>query len=192
MHQQRRCSVGGLHLRPQWSHPHQARPLPRLQHSPRAVRSRGRDRKEEAGIRLPEAEKAEFELLSDLQQPSRIGTSITRDTTPNLVFAHLLDDRPIRSKLPPTRKQKLTNWNTFRQQEIAPTIKDLEEWTRSLVDATERASTEIETDDMTSPMDPKLAHLIEVRQSLQHQWKRMRHSRTLQKRIAHLGREIEK
>ncbi|KAL3199996.1 hypothetical protein MRX96_013388 [Rhipicephalus microplus] len=99
------------------------------------------------------AEEAEFELLSDPQQPSRIGTSITRDTTLHLVFAHLPDDRPvswrnaghnlgsdhfiieveiplkIRSKLPPTRIHKLTDCNAFRQQEIAPTIKDLEEWT---------------------------------------------------------------
>ncbi|KAL3203961.1 hypothetical protein MRX96_041587 [Rhipicephalus microplus] len=166
-----------------------------LRHSPRAVHSRGRDQKEDTGIRLPEAEEAEFELLSDPQQPSRIGTSITRDTTPDHVFAHLPDDRPvswrntghnlgshhyiieveiplkIRSKLPPTRKHKLTDWNAFRQQEIAPTIKDLEEWTRSLVDTAERASTEIETDDTTSPMDPKLAHLIEARQSLQRRWK---------------------
>ncbi|KAL3225019.1 hypothetical protein MRX96_049386 [Rhipicephalus microplus] len=77
-------------------------------------------------------------------------------------------------------------------QDIAPTIEDLEEWTRSLVDAAECASTEIETDDTTSPMDTMLAHLIEARQSLQRRWKRMRHSRTLRKRIAHLGREIEK
>ncbi|KAL3214986.1 hypothetical protein MRX96_034355 [Rhipicephalus microplus] len=96
-------------------------------------------------------EEAESKLLSDPQQPSRIGTSITRDTTPDLVFAHLPDDRPvswrnkkhnlgsdhyiieveiplkIRSKLPPTRKHKLTDWNAFRQQEIVPTIEDLEE-----------------------------------------------------------------
>lgn len=98
----------------------------------------------------------------------------------------------IRSKLPSTRKHKLTDWNAFRQQDIAPTIEDLEEWTRSLVDAAECASTEIETDDTTSPMDTKLAHLIEARQSLERRWKRMRHSRTLRKRIAHLGREIEK
>ncbi|KAL3181096.1 hypothetical protein MRX96_037150 [Rhipicephalus microplus] len=54
----------------------------------------------------------------------------------------------------------LTDWNAFRQQEIAPTIEDLEEWMRSLVDATERESTEIETDDTTSFTDPKLAYLI--------------------------------
>ncbi|KAL3211078.1 hypothetical protein MRX96_036651 [Rhipicephalus microplus] len=61
----------------------------------------------------------------------------------------------IRSKLPSTRKHKLTDWNAFRQQDIVPTIEDLEEWTRSLVDAAECASTEIETDDTTSPMDTK-------------------------------------
>ncbi|KAH8033697.1 hypothetical protein HPB51_015477 [Rhipicephalus microplus] len=44
---------------------------------------------------------------------------------------------------------------------------------------------------MTSPMDPKLAHLIEPHPSLQRRWKRMRDNRTLRKRIAHLGRESE-
>ncbi|KAH8030503.1 hypothetical protein HPB51_007523 [Rhipicephalus microplus] len=53
LHQQRRCGAGGVRLRPQGSHPHQAQPLPRLRHSPRAVCSRSRDRKEEAGIRFP-------------------------------------------------------------------------------------------------------------------------------------------
>lgn len=165
---------------------------------------------------LDEAEEAEFELLSDPQRPSRIGTSATRDTTPDLAFVHLPDDRPVgwrntglnlgsdhyiievelplrvRSKQAPTRKHKLTDWNAFRRQEIAPTIEDLEKWTRSLVDAVARVSTEVETDESIPTMDPRLAHLIEARQSLQRRWKRMRHNRTLRKRIAHLGREIEK
>ncbi|KAL3202900.1 hypothetical protein MRX96_053313 [Rhipicephalus microplus] len=41
------------------------------------------------------AKEAEFELLSDPQQPLRIGTLITRDTIPDLVSAHLPDDRPV-------------------------------------------------------------------------------------------------
>ncbi|KAH7945709.1 hypothetical protein HPB49_014387 [Dermacentor silvarum] len=77
-----------------------------------------------------------------------------------------------------------------RKAEIAPTIEDLEKWTRSLVDAVARVSTEVETDESIPTMDPRLAHLIEARQSLQRRWKRMRHNRTLRKRIAHLGREI--
>ncbi|KAH8033696.1 hypothetical protein HPB51_015476 [Rhipicephalus microplus] len=60
---------------------------------------------------LEEAEEVEFELLSDPQQPSRIGPSITRDTTSDLVFADLLDDRPV-------------SWRN--QQEITHTIEDLE------------------------------------------------------------------
>ncbi|KAH7953615.1 hypothetical protein HPB49_010600 [Dermacentor silvarum] len=79
-----------------------------------------------------------------------------------------------------------------RKAEIAPTIEDLEKWTRSLVDAVARVSTEVETEESIPTMDPRLAHLIEARQSLQRRWKRMRHNRTLRKRIAHLGREIEK
>lgn len=61
-----------------------------------------------------------------------------------------------------------------------------------MVEASKQVTKEIETDEQIHVMDPKLAHMIEARGSLQRRWKRHRHLRSLRKRIAHLGREIEK
>ncbi|KAH8009892.1 hypothetical protein HPB51_021690 [Rhipicephalus microplus] len=41
-------------------------------------------------------------------------------------------------------------------------------------------------------MDPRLAHLLKARRSLQNRWRRQRHNRKLRKKIAELGREIER
>lgn len=165
---------------------------------------------------LEEAEEAGFTLLSDPRQPSRIGTSTVRDTTPDLIFTHFQDNRPttwrntglnlgsdhciLKIKVAlrysksttSTRRHRLTDWNAFRQQEIAPTIDDLEGWTRNLINAAERTSMVVEADEAIPTMDPRLAHMIEARQALQRRWKRMRHNRNLRKRIAQLGRDIEK
>ncbi|KAL3217951.1 hypothetical protein MRX96_031870 [Rhipicephalus microplus] len=41
-------------------------------------------------------------------------------------------------------------------------------------------------------MDPRLAHFLEARRSLQKRWRRQRHNRKLRKKIPELGREIER
>lgn len=164
---------------------------------------------------LEESDAAGFNLLTDASQPSRLGTSTARDTTPDLVFAHLPDGRSVTWKNTglnlgsdhyiievslelrgshvnaPSRKHKLTDWHAFRKQNVRTTIDDIEEWTRDITAAVENASTEIDTSDSIPTMDPHLAHMIEARQSLQRRWKRNRTNRNLRKRIARLGREIE-
>ncbi|XP_077528407.1 uncharacterized protein LOC144140095 [Haemaphysalis longicornis] len=165
---------------------------------------------------LEEAEAAEFELISDPQQPSRIGTSTARDTTPDLAFVYLPEARDVRwrntglnlgsdhqiieMEIPlrvnageePKRKHKITDWEAFRRQETPAVIDDIGKWTEGLASAVERVSTEIEIDESIPNMDSRLAHLMEARQSLQRRWKQRRHSRALRKKIAQLGREIER
>lgn len=165
---------------------------------------------------LEEAEAAEFELISDPQQPSRIGTSTARDTTPDLAFVYLPEARDVRWRntglnlgsdhqiieveIPlrvnageePKRKHKITDWEAFRRQETPAVIDDIGKWTEGLASAVERVSTEIEIDESIPNMDSRLAHLMEARQSLQRRWKQRRHSRALRKKIAQLGREIER
>ncbi|KAL3189092.1 hypothetical protein MRX96_003232 [Rhipicephalus microplus] len=41
-------------------------------------------------------------------------------------------------------------------------------------------------------MYPRLAQLLKARRSLQKRWRRQRHNRELRKKIAELGREIER
>ncbi|XP_077557449.1 uncharacterized protein LOC144172690 [Haemaphysalis longicornis] len=133
---------------------------------------------------LDEAVEAELTLVTDPLQPSRIGTSTAGDTNPDLAFVHLPDGRttswrntghgsdhyiieieiPLRVSGTSTAKRthKLVDWHAFRQQDIAPTIDDIERWTRCLVDATKRVTTEIETDDSIPSMDPRLEHMWHV------------------------------
>lgn len=165
---------------------------------------------------LDEAEAMGFTLLSNPQQPSRIGTSTARDTTPDLAFVLLpqggnvtwentgtnlgSDHNIIEITVPlgmpvskiPQRKQRLTDWNAFRSQALAPEIENLDEWTSQLATAVARATEEIEGDEDLPNMDPKLAHLIVARRSLQQRWRKQRQNRTLRKRVAQLGREIDK
>lgn len=167
---------------------------------------------------LEDATEAEFTLLTNPAHPSRIGTSAARDTNPDLAFAMLpdggtarwkntginlgsdhfiieielplahLNGNPNRSK---TTTHKLVDWGKFRNTELG-NIDDIDDWSAQLLAATERATEEIEAPEDIETMDPRLAHLLEARRSLQKRWRRKRHNRKLRKKIAELGREIER
>ncbi|KAL3202640.1 hypothetical protein MRX96_053357, partial [Rhipicephalus microplus] len=173
--------------------------------------SKGRNLLEDAG-------EAEFTLLINPAQPSRIGTSVARDTNPDLTFAMLpeggtakwrntginlgsdhfiieielplahLNGNPNRDK---TIKHKLVDWSKFRNTELGE-VDNIDEWSAKLLAATEGATEEIDAPEEIETMDPRLAHLLEARRSLQKRWRRQRHNRKLRKKIAELGREIER
>ncbi|KAL3242979.1 hypothetical protein MRX96_047641 [Rhipicephalus microplus] len=167
---------------------------------------------------LEDAGEAEFTLLINPAHPSRIGTSVARDTNPDLTFAMLpeggtakwrntginlgsdhfiieielplahLNGNPNRDK---TIKHKLVDWSKFRNTELGE-VDNIEEWSAKLLAATEGATKEIDAPEEIETMDPRLAHLLEARRSLQKRWRRQRHNRKLRKKIAELGREIER
>ncbi|KAL3226194.1 hypothetical protein MRX96_049016 [Rhipicephalus microplus] len=173
--------------------------------------SKGRNLLEDAG-------EAEFTLLINPAQPSRIGTSVARDTNPDLTFAMLpeggtakwrntginlgsdhfiieielplahLNGNPNRDK---TIKHKLVDWSKFRNTVLGE-VDNIDEWSAKLLAATEGATEEIDAPEEIETMDPRLAHLLEARRSLQKRWRRQRHNRKLRKKIAELGREIER
>ncbi|KAL3219241.1 hypothetical protein MRX96_030526 [Rhipicephalus microplus] len=173
--------------------------------------SKGRNLLEDAG-------EAEFTLLINPAHPSRIGTSVARDTNPDLTFAMLpeggtakwrntginlgsdhfiieielplahLNRNPNRDK---TIKHKLVDWSKFRNTELGE-VDNIDEWSAKLLAATEGATEEIDAPEEIETMDPRLAHLLEARRSLQKRWRRQRHNRKLRKKIAELGREIER
>ncbi|KAL3212913.1 hypothetical protein MRX96_051801 [Rhipicephalus microplus] len=162
--------------------------------------------------------KPKFTLLINPAQPSRIGTSVARDTNPDLTFAMLpeggtakwrntginlgsdhfiieielplahLNGNPNRDK---TIKHKLVDWSKFRNTELGE-VDNIDEWSAKLLAATEGATEEIDAPEGIETMDPRLAHLLEARRSLQKRWRRQRHNRKLRKKIAELGREIER
>ncbi|XP_075732716.1 uncharacterized protein LOC142775254 [Rhipicephalus microplus] len=168
--------------------------------------SKGRNLLEDAG-------EAEFTLLMNPAHPSRIGTSVARDTNPDLTFAMLpeggtakwrntginlgsdhfiieielplahLNGNPNRDK---TSKHKLVDWSKFRNTELGE-VDNIDEWSAKLLAATEAATEEIDAPEEIETMDPRLAHLLEARRSLQKRWRRQRHNRKLRKKIAELG-----
>ncbi|XP_077553263.1 uncharacterized protein LOC144168052 [Haemaphysalis longicornis] len=169
---------------------------------------------------LDEATNAGFILYTNPATPTRIGTSTTRDTTPDLSFVRVSDrtkgdvrwsntghnlgsDHYILELVLPTvrphtaeqrRKHRLTDWARFRSvtEGTQKDIADIDEWTSAIKQAASEVTTELDTDDDIQQVDSKLAHMIEARQSMQRRWKRQRHNRRLRKRVAELGRAIEK
>lgn len=162
---------------------------------------------------LEETQDADYHLINDISCPTRHGTSVQRDTNPDLAFSNNTKVRwrntletlgsdhcvieiiiPLNSHVAPPRTQKLTDWNKFRTnlETIPNHIDDIEEWTKALLTEAQQATTEIETTDDMPNMDSRLAHLLEARNSLKRRWKSQRHNRKLRKRIAVLNREIEK
>lgn len=162
---------------------------------------------------LEETQDADYHLINDISTPTRHGTSVQRDTNPDLAFSNNTKMRwrntletlgsdhcvieiiiPLNSHVAPPRTRKLTDWNKFRTnlETIHDHIDDTEEWTKALFTEAQQATTELEmTDDMPN-MDSRLAHLLEARNSLKRRWKSQRHNRKLRKCIALLNREIEK
>ncbi|KAL3186189.1 hypothetical protein MRX96_027921 [Rhipicephalus microplus] len=118
---------------------------------------------------LEDAEEASFELLTDPAQPTRIGTSTARDTTPDLSFVHLprggtarwkntgwnlgSDHYIVEVTIPlaharvvdgtTKRRQLLTDWHKFREADLGE-VDDVERWSASLVSAAKDATTEVE------------------------------------------------
>ncbi|XP_077541236.1 uncharacterized protein LOC144153467 [Haemaphysalis longicornis] len=169
---------------------------------------------------LEDAAEAGFALHMDPADPTRVGTSVSRDSNPDLTFVrqspsaragatwrntghnlgsdHFILELDLPTSVPAggeaKRKHKFTDWSKFREglREPKKEVDDIEQWTAAIVRAAEEATSEVETDEETQSADCRLAHLIEARQSLQRRWRRQRHNRKLRKRIAMLGREIEK
>lgn len=169
---------------------------------------------------LEEAEEAGFTILNDPSAPTRIGTSVTRDTNPDLTFVRLSrkargrvswintgenlgsDHYVLEIALPISAapaaankyKQRITDWTLFRtraDEEQGDDITDIDAWTKAIVRTIADATTEHEADVETPQLDSRLAHLLQARRSLQERWKKGRKTNhRLRTKIAKLGREI--
>ncbi|XP_077553383.1 uncharacterized protein LOC144168228 [Haemaphysalis longicornis] len=164
-----------------------------------------------------ETTEAGYQLLNDPAIHTRHGTSVQRDTNPDLTFYKAPKDRtratwrntgetlgsdhcilealvPLKNRVPTPRAQQLTDWQQYRRHfdaSLPPTIEDIDDWTRALHSATHEATALISIDADAPLADSRLAHLTEARASIRARWKRQRHNRSLRKRLAQLNREIE-
>ncbi|XP_065283174.1 uncharacterized protein [Dermacentor albipictus] len=156
-------------------------------------------------------------LITDLAFPTRIGTSVTRDTTPDLTFVKT-DGGSREAKWRNTgqelgsdhymvevvvllegqgntgiRKHRITDWDAFRKALTALQldITNIEQWAANVVETTEGATKELETDEWIDKMYSRRAHLIEAKQSIKARWQKRRTNRSLRTKIAELNRQIE-
>lgn len=152
-----------------------------------------------------------LELVTDPQFPTRVGTSVTRDTTPDLAFTknaagvqwanlqeslgsdHFILSVTQETRVPPPREFRVTDWDEFRKLRKADqteygTLEDL--FSRLAEDALLATKT-VQTDLQVDAMDSRLAHLLEAKKSLVEKWRTQKLNRRLRKRISLLNKEIE-
>ncbi|XP_077560738.1 uncharacterized protein LOC144175539 [Haemaphysalis longicornis] len=167
-----------------------------------------------------DAHELDLVLITEPAHPTRIGNSVSRDTTPDLTFIKNFGSQPatwhntstdlgsdhliIEIKIPlpgahhaGTRKFKWIDWNDFRKlresqhDENPSQITDIDAWCRDLTGSVEAATKEIETELEVDKMDSRLAHMIEAKNSILARWKKQRLNRKLRKKIAELNRNME-
>ncbi|XP_070394046.1 uncharacterized protein [Dermacentor albipictus] len=158
-----------------------------------------------------DAEEMGLNLITSALYPTRMGNSVSRDTTTDLTFVlntegatwhntgddlgsdHYIVETSIAIALKPLRKWRYTDWDEFRQIRKERTDKPvtLEQWTQELKEDARNATKEIETDVQTIGMDAKLAHMLEAKRSILQRWRTQRLNRRLRKKIALLNKDIE-
>lgn len=151
-------------------------------------------------------------LLNEPQTPTRLGTSTSRDTSPDLsLLAGSLDvswtntgtslgsDHDVIHLLVKGNNYKahvgsahITNWDQFRKTRMSRernTGLSYDDWTKEIM-ADVNTHTQVVTTTYKIPyVDPKLLHLWDARHSLTRRWKRQRHNRKLRKKIAEINKQ---
>lgn len=163
---------------------------------------------------LQDATDLDFTLITDPAHPTRLGNSVSRDTTPDLTFVKndekgtttwcntgddLGSDHAIVEVIIPGNDEKRkeyrwTDWVAFRDRlpsDDEGEIEDIEEWTAKIEARVKEATKMIEMEAEIPGVDNRLAHLIEAKQSILSKWKTQRLNRRLRKKVAELNRAIE-
>ncbi|KAH7947375.1 hypothetical protein HPB52_010997 [Rhipicephalus sanguineus] len=147
-------------------------------------------------------------------QPSRVGNSLCRDTTPDLTYCRYLRDAHWSSthqslasdhyvltmqvctspRKPRPHVIRHTDWDAFRarrQHSATPDIEDLSQWTDQLLANLNGVTASIPTTANHLVIAFCLTHLQATHTSLTNRWNKQRHNHRLHRRIAALDREIE-
>lgn len=166
------------------------------------------------GRKLEEAMNQEgLTLLTDIEFPTRLGNSVSRDTCPDLTMVrnvrspnwknldqHLGSDHYIlMTEFDSVRckrkigEARITEWDKWREsranKEIS--IQSIEEWTRDVVEEIKSHTKIVNTTEDTPAVDSRLLHIWEARRALTRRWKRQKHNKKLKRRIEVLNREAE-
>ncbi|KAG0443022.1 hypothetical protein HPB47_015372 [Ixodes persulcatus] len=157
-------------------------------------------------------------LITDPAYPTRTGSSVTRDTTPDLTFFrgigrtgavgwrntgqdlgsdHFIVEETIQIARPGShterRKHRITNWDAFREAlgSWQSETTDIDQWTDRVIRTMEATTKEVEAEEHIERVDSKLAHLLEAKQSIKDRWSGQRTNRKLRRKVAELNRRIE-
>lgn len=152
-----------------------------------------------------------LQLLTDPHYPTRTGSSVQHDTTPDLAFVknvtgakwqnlqenlgsdHFIISITLEVNAAPPKEFQVTDWDAFRKlrKEDQEEYDCLDSLVLRLKEDARAATKVVKTDLKVDRMDAHLAHLLEAKKSILARWKTQRLNRRLRKRIAELNREIE-
>lgn len=156
-------------------------------------------------------------LLTEPDQPTRLGNSVNHDTSPDLTLVraqkpctwtnlqenlgsdHYILETEIQTQIGRGhgRTQRLINWDAFRQLrpppegETAEAHPPLAQWIQELKNDIDKVTTQVKTTSAAPVIDPHLLHLWEARRGLTRRWRTRKHNRKLRKRIAEITLEAE-
>ncbi|KAM7281273.1 hypothetical protein ISCGN_006480, partial [Ixodes scapularis] len=145
-------------------------------------------------------------LLSDPSTPTRLGTSVARDTCPDLTLYrgtkpgtwHNLEEQLgsdhsiLVTHINTTdfegeaRKIRITEWPAFRASSSSTLPDTLTDWVQTLQTRLDRHTCTLTTTPDSPDINSHLLHLWEARRGLTKRWRRQRHNRKLKLRIAQL------
>lgn len=163
-------------------------------------------------------EDMDLTLVNDPRSSTRLGTSVTRDTNPDLtltrnipqacwtnlaeylgsdhaLLATTLHGLEYKARIGTAR---LTDWTKLRQireeratDEQSLQLQSIKDWITQLQQDVKAHTKILETSTTTPSIDARLLHMWEARRSLLKRWKRQRLNRKLKRRIALLTQEAE-
>ncbi|KAG0425155.1 hypothetical protein HPB47_027649 [Ixodes persulcatus] len=158
----------------------------------------------------------DYTILNDFRYPTRIGNSVSRNTSPDLSMTRKIgevswtntgvslgSDHYVLEMLVPVegisapakRKVLVSDWDAFRRNRNASaptTIEDLRGWIDDLLSSAKLVTVESNASSTSGVSDSKLWHMWQAHRSLQARWQaEARRNGKLRRRIARLERDIE-
>lgn len=153
-------------------------------------------------------------LITDVSYPTRLGTGLHRDTTPDLAFTssgvkatwchthenfgsdhfmlEIVIQEPTRQR---TRPAQVIDWDSFRvhrqEQDTPPIITDIKAWTTQIVKQVAHATQTVELEDTVPHCDRHYAHLWERKKSLEALLATRKWDRNIRRRLARANTTIE-
>ncbi|KAL1443166.1 hypothetical protein MTO96_030417, partial [Rhipicephalus appendiculatus] len=155
-------------------------------------------------------------ILNDFTRPTRIGSSVQRDTNPDIALARNVADSswsntgislgsdhyvlcttfPLPSLArSSTRLAQVVDWNRFRSIRLSTSssspITDLSAWTETILADVRTATSTFPAAPHSTTADSRLLHLWEAYHAVHRRWQAQKHNRRLRLRLARLASDME-